>query len=505
MASRTKSHVKSISKRTKEQEVFASRFADLREAIVPSINALTAKLYSAQLIDRETRDCEASPSQKAERVLRCVEKRIDRNRKTFHEFVNILDDFSSLSDIVRGLRESTVVSPQRAEDTSDGHSRLYLGTPNPKTAPDSHGTPTMSPEQFRSMVGAFSAMMLKQEAENTVKVDSSPTDGTAASEMLPGIHYFRGNRQHQGTYLSEAAALRHAAQDMPSLSLALADEDVQFKRFQRYMGDANMTPENSLPESTQSTIEEKGHVQFSRLDVNFDVTASLSSTSSCLSDDSSLSRSSSDSGDFEDTEENKIIEKMKELMDLYQGVKRTNHNLKQKLKEKEKRLKCDRQKLKSEQKKRKDQTKELKLTREEALEKGHRCKKLEEKISQQEIQIQLLKRQHLSALKECKRLNDHLEAVTEQALKDRISLKKYEKISEVKDDGYYEEYCKAMKENNHLHDQLKECKATIELLEQQVDYLLKQDSIDDRQESSPEDEPNKTLDSKSICTDSKLS
>lgn len=299
--------------------------------------------------------------------------------------------------------------------------------------------------------------------------------------MLPGV-----GANHQQTYLSESAAVRHANVLPPLTTSAVTDENGSFMPFHRNMSDGAALSEKNLQSSTEivmmPTIKEK----MSHLDVNFDVTDSLRSVSSI----GSSNCSSPTSGNFE--EEMKVIDQLKETLDLYQQAKQKNHDLKQKLKKMErklKHLKVDEKKMNKLSKELKMTQEVLKLTQEEVSERTQQCGKLMEDIAHKEIQIQSLEGQLLSAQNECKRLNDFFDKMSGQAMDTWKSLvtykQKYEQITAAeKDDNYYTKYCDAVKENQQLRDQLAEYEEKIVLLEAQVEFLLEASPVTDPEDST---------------------
>ena len=364
-----------------EKRTFADWFAHLRTAVEPEVDELTANLYSARLIGRETRDNDTgTKAKKADRVLRCVESSIDRKPEIFHHFVSILDNFPSLSDIASSLRENTaVVAPQHVENTSGGRSRLCVAT-HAQAPPTADQDETVRMDHKLAELQLTSSSHARQDSESYQEAEPFKAKGTMASEMLPGVRYVAGNRQE--THLSTAAAFRHA-QDVPSVSLAVTDEHGALRPFHN-LSDTDLLTRKHFPVSTLlSTREERAPVQ-DRLShpahyFNYDVTSSL-----CRSESSSSS--GSDNGEFEDSQTNRYIEQGKGMWDLCQRTEREKFKLEKRLKQKEKenfRLR-----------------KELKLTQEEASENIRCCNMLSQKHDLLETQIQSLKEQCTSLQRE---------------------------------------------------------------------------------------------------------
>ena len=261
-------------------------------------------------------------------------------------------------------------------------------------------------------------------------------------------------------------------QMVPLVTVAVPEEEGSFVPFHRNMsgGVPFITEKNivaAMDDRSLSTVEEKTPIQSSDcLEMNF---SSISSISSLSCD----SRPTSMTTDSELDEKDRLLDRIKETVDAYHEVHKEErkkvHSLNKKLEEKENRLKHKENKMSK-------LITKLKLTQEVASEKSEQCDKLTEDITLMKSQIQLLERQLISAKNERKRLNEELEEVDRQHWK---LLRKYKQLLAEKDDGYYDKYREAMKENKQLHEQLEEHKKEIERLQEQVDYLLGNDPVDD--------------------------
>ena len=451
-----------------EERVFAKSFAFLQTAVTPVIDELTTELYSAELIERGTRDDHTgNAKQKAFRVLSSVEINVDRNPQNFYLFLDILERFSTLSDIVCRLRDNCSAAtavplpPAPIHNTcgGPGRSKLCVGVPLNKYRgphPLAH-TQRQHPENADTLAS--------ERAQ--IQADSSTAEET--TQLLPGVGV------HGHNFLSESAVLRHA-QVPTSTALAATDENGSFATvsFLRSMSSGVALSYQDIVSSTEnltlSTIEERTPVQrlSHNLDVKYDVRRSLNRSISGSSDDSWCSSMGE--------AEMKLIVQLQETLELYKQTQRKNVDLKQKLKVMEKRLK-------RREKEMIELSRELELTLEEASEKASLCDGLTEDIAQKEIQIQSLKRQLLSSKVEHKRLTEHLELVARQAQEQRKLLQKYDQISAEKEDDYYMKYCEAIRDNEHLRAELSEYESKIELLEKQVDYLLQKDPLIDTEDS----------------------
>ena len=388
--------------------------------------------------------------------------------------MDVLALFPTLSDLAKSMRQScTAVTTQRVGNTiasGGGHSK-FRDYNVIKEHPLAH-TQRQPPDQVEKVVDELSELQVTCSSQSKPAVASSFTDG--CSEMLPGCV----GKYDQGTYLSDSAAVR-LAQTGPSMTVAVPEEG-SFVPFRRNMsGGVPLTELNyilpAVDDRTLSTVEEKSPIQSSdHLEVNFDTSTShcvhpLLRSISSISSSSCESRPTSMIVDSEVDEEDRLLDHMKETVDLYHELykkeKLKNRHLNKKLEGKEDRLKHKENKLSK-------LIAKLKLTQEVASENHQLCDKLTEEIALKKSQIQLLERQLISAQNERKRLNEHLEEVARQH---RKLLQKYEQLLAEKDDGYYDKYQEAMKENQHLREQLKEHKEAIEHLQGQVDYLLESD------------------------------
>lgn len=466
----------SCSKST-EQRVFAKWFASLLDAITPMIDELTAQFYSAEFIERATKNDDTGTAyQRANRVLRCVEISVDRNPRKIYQFLDVMAQYPTLSDIAQSMRQSCITVtgvPQR------GHSKLRTNT-DVKEHPLAH-TQRQPPDQVENVVDELSELQLTCSSQS--KLVTIATDGS--SEMLAGPAIVNHGQE---TYLSDSAAVRHA-QLVPSMTVAVPEEEGSFVPFRHTMSGGipliEKTPVAAMDDRMLSTVEERTPIQSSDcLELNFDTNIaqchcvnSLHRSVSSISSSSCDSRPTSMIIDSELDEEDRLLDRMKETVDAYHEVHRQEKKnircLNKKLEEKENRLKHKENKMSK-------LIAKLKLTQEVASENSEQCDKLTKEITLMESQIQLLKRHLNSAQIEHKRLNEHLEEVARQH---RKLLDKYQQLLAEKDDGYYDKYCDVMKENQHLRNQLEEYKKKIELLQGEVDYLLQTNPAADVEDS----------------------
>ena len=223
----------------------------------------------------------------------------------------------------------------------------------------------------------------------------------------------------------------------------------------------------------------------SRLDVPSsvtvrDVTDSLHSVCSCSSSYNSQAST-------EDDEWEELVQMQEKAWKLYKQTKKKNQTLSRKLKRMSKHLKCTQEKERKlrenleqlqarEDEEKLTVKKGLELTQCELEEKTEQHSKLLEEVVNKEAEIQTLTYQLELTKKECEKLKVSVQKFMEKALGERklmLSYKqKYEQLKDEIDSDYYELYCEAKKESDHLHRQLMACQMKNMELEQQIDFLL---------------------------------
>ena len=477
-----------------ERRVLIDAFATLQKSICPVIDELTSELYSAKLVCTATRDNnQGTGMEKAKRVLSAVERSVDVNRKNYYIFEETLKQFHTLDYVVSclvkrrdELEKNALPAPHQVADTNDGsinsrsqciapqyagqglshqvHNHFYLAT-----------TPPSSDQ--RSLVSAMSKLQLQQKGE--------PAEEMTRSAVTPPLEVCHGVTRN-------ATAVVRLLAPTPTDTTPLAGEDNILAPFHQNMGEgealkekAGVTRKGSVCGQMKPIQEEKPPCPSSpsRLDVPSsvrDVTDSLHSV--CSSSSSYSSQASAEDDEWEE-----LVQMQEKAWKLYKQTKKKNKTLSRKLKRMSKHLKCTQEKERKlrenleqlqarEDEEKLTVKKELELTQCELEDKTEQHSKLLEEVANKEAEIQTLTYQLELTKKECEKLKVSVQKFMEKALGERklmLSYKqKYEQLKDEIDSDYYELYCEAKKESDHLHHQLMACQMKNMELEQQIDFLL---------------------------------